>query len=68
VKVLLLLLMPWALIGCEDASSSRTDVGLGVVIKTVPHDGHTFILADVNKGGAIMHHPGCECLKAGGAK
>ena len=66
--LVVVLFIPWALLGgCGDgASTSVTDVGWGGTIRTVPHDGHTFVTMSNGKGVGIVHHPGCECLTKGG--
>lgn len=73
MKKMLLLLIPWCLIGCDgkppdvDTSVVRTSKGPDVYINTVTHDGHKLLVCSSGRmdgGVSMMHHPACECLKA----
>lgn len=63
MRLLILLLIPTALLGCDGAATSSTSAGLSGTVRTVPHDGHTFVTLSNGHGASIIHHPGCECVK-----
>lgn len=49
-----------AIIGKDPAASAPEDYGL----RTVQHDGHTFIIFRKSYHWQPVHHPGCPCRKA----
>ena len=63
----LLLLIPLALLGCEDDKSveKRTNAAYALEVRTIVHDGHKIIAANTgykDGGVSLIHHPDCECL------
>lgn len=48
---------------CKHTQSQNGKVvySMGVMLKTVSYDGHDFIVACVDRGGSIVHHPDCKC-------
>lgn len=68
-----LLAVALLLTACEPPThtpSSRTVVGRGrggLVLKTVEHDGHTWVALDGSYAGGLEHHPDCPCNRATGA-
>lgn len=72
-KLLILLLIPFALLGCDaKPADSVTHAGANsggptVHVMTVTHDGHKIIVASSRRsdgGMSMIHHPSCECLKS----
>lgn len=68
MKTLTLLLIPWILIGCDDAAvvSKRTNAAYSAELITTIHDGHKWVVAMTGHkdgGVSVVHHPDCECLK-----
>lgn len=67
LKTLLLLLLPLVLVGCPPAGTTASGGTAWSSLETLVHDGHTFVVARLlsSSGGvSVIHHPGCECLKA----
>lgn len=63
-KLLALLLIPWALIGCEvEAQVTSGKAVIKVFINTHEHDGHKWVVfttADFKGGINAVHHPDCK--------
>ncbi len=60
------------LIGCDeqgkkewkDSLSRDKQKQIEYITRTIEHDGHKFVtMYEYNAGTAIIHHPGCSCLK-----
>lgn len=67
--IVIAILVIVTLTGCDQAAAptSVTRIGPSAKLYTVEHDGHTFVVfyanAVLGKGGGMVHHPDCECLK-----
>jgi len=57
MRVLLLLLVPWIVLGCNFKQNP--------VVMNVTHDSHKLIVVssgDTTGGIALLHHPDCPCF------
>ncbi len=55
------------IVGCEQQGQetyTESNVGIGHYMRTVNHDGHSYVLLKSNgEYRMFIHDPGCPCLK-----
>ncbi len=66
MKILILLLIPLVLLGCDgrdvgSVSSETSTATWGLILQTVNHDGHRWIVASKVEAVSVIHHPDCPC-------
>lgn len=73
MKIFQIMLLTTAIIGCGDApktitsgprANTRTEVAQysSACLRTVKHDGHSYIVATGTHAISVIHSPACPCL------
>jgi hypothetical protein len=65
-STLLLLTAALSLIGCNNPIAEEAKKAAPrkeSELQTIDHDGHQFVVLNGYQKAAILHHPGCKCVK-----
>lgn len=72
MKKLLLIAVSVMILGCApqrqphqkpESESDFGDSGYTLILRTVKHDNHLWVVARTGHGVSILHHPDCPCQK-----